>query len=186
MEITDHELMRKIKEGDMPAFDTLVRRWEHRLYNVVCKILSDPETTRDVCQEIFLKIYQTAKKYRPIGQFETWLYRIAVNHSINELKKRKRHQTYSLTHDYENEIGDELLDPEPQPDEIAQQNEINSYIQDALKNLSTDQRIVVILRHYEGLKFQQIAEILNCPLGTVKSRIYSAMDQLKMMLKHII
>jgi RNA polymerase sigma-70 factor (ECF subfamily) len=189
MEITDHELMRKIKDGDMPAFDTLVRRWEHRLYNVVCKILSDPETTRDVCQDIFLKIYQTAKKYRPVGQFKMWLYRIAVNQSINELKKRKRHQTYSLAHDDEDEkgtFGDDLIDPEPQPDEIAQQNEINSCIQDALKNLPTDQRIIVILRHYEGLKFQQIAEILNCPLGTVKSRIYSAMDQLKMMLKHII
>jgi RNA polymerase sigma-70 factor (ECF subfamily) len=189
MEISDHELMQKIKDGNIPAFDTLVKRWEHRLYNVVYKIIGDPETTRDICQDVFLQVYQSSKKYRPYAQFETWFYRIAINRSINELKKRKRHQTYSLTGDYDGEkdsFEDELLDPEPQPDEIAQQNEISSCIQNALENIPTEQRIVVILRHYEGLKFQQIADILNCPLGTVKSRMYLAMDQLKTMLKHIV
>ena len=188
MDFSDHELMQKIRDGNIPAFDTLVKRWEHRLYNVVYKIIGDPETTRDICQDVFLQVYQSSRKYRPYAQFETWLYRIAINRSINELKKRKRYQTYSLTDDYEDEKKpfDDLIDPEPQPDEIAQQNEINSCVQNALENIPTEQRIIVILRHYEGLKFQQIAEILNCPLGTVKSRMYLAMDQLRLMLKHII
>ncbi len=184
MEISDHELMQRIKDKDMLAFDCLVKRWEHRLFNIVYKITYDYEITRDICQDVFLQVYKSAKKYRPLAQFETWLYRIALNHSINELKKQKRYQTHSLTDELDNEKN--LLDPEPLPDEIAQQNEVSECVKNALVQLPTELRIVVILRHFEGLKFQQIAEIINCPLGTVKSRMYSALDQLRVKLKHIL
>lgn len=188
MEISDHELMRRVKDGDTPAFDVLVRKWEHRLYNVVYKIICDIETTRDICQEVFLQVYKSAKKYNPTAQFETWLYRIAINSSINELRKQKRYQTYSLDNQDETQISldDIMTDPNPKPDDIVQQNEMASCIQNALAKLPTEQRIVVTLRHYEGLKYQQIAEILNCPLGTVKSRMYSAIEQLRTLLKHIV
>lgn len=185
MEISDQELMQRIKDGDMLAFDCLVHRWEHRLFNIVFKITNDYEITRDICQEVFLQVYQSAKKYRPLAQFETWLYRIAVNRSINELKKQKRYQSnlsISSSSDEENSFPDSS----PQPDEIIQQNEVSECIQNALAKLPTDLRIIVILKHYEGLKFQQIAEIVNCPLGTVKSRMYTALDHLRVTLKHIL
>jgi len=188
MEISDHELMRRIKDGDVPAFDVLVRRWEHRLYNVVYKIIYDIETTRDLCQEIFLQVYKSAKKYKPTAQFETWLYRIAINSSINELRKQKRYQMYSLDNqdDAQISLDDIMIDRNLKPDEIVQQDEMALCIQNAIAKLPADQRIVVTLRHYEGLKYQQIAEILNCPLGTVKSRMYSAIEQLRTLLKHIV
>jgi RNA polymerase sigma-70 factor (ECF subfamily) len=173
----------------MRAFDVLVRRWEHRLFNLIYKIIGDYETTKDVRQEVFLRVYQAAKRYRPISQFSTWLYRIAVNCSINELKKLKRRRMFPLTMPYEDKDGtqqsleDILIDAKPQPDEIIQRNEINECIQNALDCLPDEQRIVIILRHYEGMKFQQIASILDCPLGTVKSRMRYGLEQLRTILK---
>lgn len=189
MEISDHELMQRIKNEDITAFDILVKRWEHKLFNVVYKVIFDIETTRDICQEVFLQVYKSAKKYNPSGQFEQWLYRIAINRCINELRKGNHCKAYSL-HEIDDDMQlpyeDNLIDPKPKPDEAIQQDEVISFVQNALKNLPPDQRIIVVLRHYEGLKFQQIAEILNCPLGTVKSRMRSALDKLRIMLKHLV
>jgi RNA polymerase sigma-70 factor (ECF subfamily) len=189
MQLSDEVLMQKVKEGDMRAFDVLVRRWEHRLFNLIYKIIGDYETTKDVRQEVFLRVYQAARRYRPISQFSTWLYRIAINCSINELKKLKRRRMFPLTMPYEDKDGTQqslaniLIDAKPQPDEIIQRNEINECIQNALDRLPDEQRIVIILRHYEGMKFQQIASILDCPLGTVKSRMRYGLEQLRTMLK---
>jgi RNA polymerase sigma-70 factor (ECF subfamily) len=192
MQPGDEVLMQKVKEGDMRAFDVLVRRWEHRLFNLIYKIIGDYETAKDVRQEVFLRVYQAARRYRPISQFSTWLYRIAINCSINELKKLKRCRMFPLTMPYEDKDGKQqsleniLTDLKPQPDEIIQRNEINECIQNALNRLPDEQRIVIILRHYEGMKFQQIASLLDCPLSTVKSRMRYGLEQLRMMLKHSI
>jgi len=189
MQLGDEELMQKVKDGDMRAFDVLVRRWEHRLFNLVYKIVGDYEIAKDVRQEVFLRVYQASRRYRPVGKFSMWLYRIATNCSINELKKLKRHRFFPLTMSYEDKEGEQhslgsiLTDPKPQPDEIIQQSEIAECIRNALNRLSDEQRIVIILRHYEGLKFQEIASILDCPLGTVKSRMRYGLEQLRMILK---
>jgi len=189
MQLGDEELMQKVKDGDVLAFDVLVRRWEHRLFNLVYKIVGDYEIAKDVRQEVFLRVYQASRRYRPVGKFSMWLYRIATNCSINELKKLKRHRFFPLTMSYEDKEGEQhslgsiLTDPKPQPDEIIQQSEIAECIRNALNRLSDEQRIVIILRHYEGLKFQEIASILDCPLGTVKSRMRYGLEQLRMILK---
>lgn len=170
----DEELMQQVKRGDMYAFDILVRRWEQSLFNLAYKIVGDFEASKDIRQEVLLRVYKASKRYQPRGQFKTWLYRIAINCSINELKKRERCQTLPLSMPYECEDGKEqflediLPDPKPQPDELIHCEEVAHLIQDALQNLPEEQRIVVVLRHYEGLKFQQIADVLDCPLGTVK------------------
>jgi RNA polymerase sigma-70 factor (ECF subfamily) len=188
MQLGDEELMQKVKKGDMRAFDVLVRRWEHRLFNLIYKIIGDYEIAKDVRQEVFLRVYQAAKRYRS-GKFSMWLYRIATNCSINELKKLKRHRFFPLTISHEDRNGEKhslesiLIDPKPQPDEVIQRNEIAECIQNALNRLPDEQRIVIILRHYEGLKFRQIASILDCPLGTVKSRMRYGLEQLRTMLK---
>jgi len=189
MQPSNDELMQRVKDGDMSAFDIIVRRWEYRLFNLVYKMVGDPETTKDTCQEVFLQVYRAAKRYKPLNQFDTWIYRIAVNCSINKLKKMERHRTFPLTMLFERKDGkrqnlaDTLPDPEPRPDEVAQQNEVAEHVRKALSRLPYEQRVVIILRHYEGLKFQQIASILNCPIGTVKSRMYYGLDQLRTMLR---
>ncbi len=191
MQPGDEELMQKIKGGDMQAFDLLVRRWEHRLLNLIHKIIGDFETSKDVRQEVLLRVYQSAKRYRPHNHFRTWLYRVAINCSISELRKLKRRRTLPLTMTYLHNNGEEqplenvLADPNPQQDEVMQRDEMAGYIQDALRRLPDEQRIVVVLRHYEGLKFQQIASILNCPLGTVKSRMRNGLERLRAMLKDV-
>ena len=191
MQPGDEELMQRIKEGDMRAFDLLVRRWEHRLLNLIHKIIGDFETSKDIRQEVLLRIYQSAKRYRPQNQFRTWLYRVAINCSISELRKLKRRRTLPLTmtYKYSNEeeqpLESALADPNPQPDEVMQRDEMARYIQNALRRLPDEQRIVVVLRHYEGLKFQQIASVLNCPLGTVKSRMRHGLERLRTMLEDL-
>ena len=186
MQSSDEELMQNIKNGDMEAFDILVRRWENRLFNVIYRITGDFETSRDIRQEVFLRVYQSAKGYRSDGHFSTWLYRIAINCSINELRKRKRRQTIPLNMPESGEgqtVQSELLDDSPGPEEVIQQNELSEHIRYALRCLPDEQRVVIVLRHYEGLKFQQIASVLNCPLGTVKSRMHHGLEQLRSKLK---
>lgn len=189
MQTDDDELMQRIKKGDMQAFDELALKWEHKLLNLVFKIVGDLEIAKDVRQEVFLRVFQKAKQYKSAGFFSTWLYRIAVNCSIDELKKRKRHKSVSLEtqSNYDDadcgSFAETLLDSKPTPYEVAEQNEIADYVRNALSRLSNDQRVVIVLKHYEGLKFREIASILGCPVGTVKSRMYFGLDQLRQILK---
>lgn len=184
----DDELMRRIANDDINAFDILVEKWERRVLNTIYRITGDLESAQDVRQEVFLKIYQSAKHYRPKGQFETWLYRIIINCSINELKRRKRSRMFeslSQVSDEQRSGDNETNALQSQPDQEAQGDQIAKLVQDAILKLPREQRIVVILRHYEGMKFAQIASILKCPIGTVKSRLRSGLEQLRIMLKDI-
>lgn len=187
MRFSDEELMLQIKDGDTSAFDVMVRRWEHGLINFVFRIVGDVETAKDICQEVFLKVYQKARQYRAQSSFKTWLYRIATNCSINELKKRKRHGEVSLAMLYEEnqQLEAELLDPNPQPDEIIHQNDVAKHVQTALSRLPHKQRVVIILKLYEGMNFEQIASTLGCPVSTIKSRMYCGLEQLRTMLRHL-
>ncbi len=189
MQPGDEKLMQGIKKGDMRAFDVLVRRWEDQLFDLIYRIIGDFEVTKDIRQEVLLRVYQAARRYRPHNQFKAWLYRIAVNCSINELRRRERHSVLSLDVSYQDNDGQEqplesvLAHPNPQPDEMVQQSEVAEHIQNALRRLSDKQRIVIVLRHYEGLKFHQIASVLDCPIGTVKSRMRHGLERLRMMLR---
>lgn len=189
MQPSDEKLMQKVKDGDMRSFDVLVRRWEDRLFNLIYKIIGDFEAAKDIRQEVFLRIYQSAWRYRPHNHFKAWLYRIAVNCSINELRKRERHSILSIDVSYQHDDGQEkplesvLADSNPKPDEALQQSEVIEHVQNALRRLSNEQRVVIVLRHYEGLKFHQIASVLDCPVGTVKSRMHHGLERLRMMLK---
>jgi RNA polymerase sigma-70 factor (ECF subfamily) len=191
MQTSDDELMQEVKRDNISAFDILVRRWEHKLFNFIYKITGNFEITKDIRQEVLLRVYKSAKRYRSEGQFQTWLYRIAVNYSLDELKKLKRHRFFPLTIFHQQEDGESMLidsvltDPNQKPDESLQQDEIAKHVQDALRSLPEEQRIVIVLRHYEDLKLHEIASILNCPLGTVKSRIRLGSEQLRGMLKNL-
>jgi len=192
MQSCDDELMQKIKKGDMHAFGILAGKWKCRLFNFAYKVVGDYELAEDVCQEVLLRVYQKAEQYRPREQFKTWLYRIAINCSVDELRKWKRRRVLPLGifHQHRDEeeriLEGALIDPAPQPDEEVQLNEITKCVQDALRRLPDKQRVVIVLRHYEGLKFQEIASALGCPSSTVKSQMSRGLKRLQTMLKHLL
>jgi len=188
MRPSDEDLMLLFKSGDQNAFNVLVRRWETPLLNLCNRFLQDIEKAKDIRQEVFLRVYKAAKRYKPSAKFSTWLYRITLNCCLDELRNEKKKNRIPLETDYEDNTGkrwlleETLIDRSDLPDEIAEKNEITQIVKCAIAQLPDEQRAVVIMRHYEGLKFKEIAEIMDCPESTVKSRMYYGMEHLRRLL----
>lgn len=166
-EVEDRDLIAKARRGNVEAFNLLVSRWEKRVFNYLWRLVGDREDALDLCQEVFLKAYQSLGKLDDPGRFSAWLFRIAHNEAFSLLRKRK---------------------PESDsPREASQGNEsyrmfpaeLSLAVEGALARLSEDQRAAVVLKIYQGFKFEEMAEILACPVSTVKSRLYTALDLLK-------
>ena len=169
--------IRQSQQGNSAAFNHLVLKWERTIYNLVLRMLQDPEESSEVCQEIFLAAFTQIRSFRGQSRFSTWLYRIAGNRCLTRLRKRARHQRFSLdSRDFsraaQTAIGQEQ-------ENAVWRRERNERIARALGRLSLDQRIVVELKIYQEQSFEEIAALLDVPLSTVKSRFYSALKVLK-------
>ena len=185
MEKSDEALMLQLQTGDLLSFDTLVKRWEKPLLNYCYRMVNDLPLAEDLRQEVFLRIYRSAKTYRPTAQFSTWLYRIATNLCLDTLAKQQRRKEMPIDAYLESEsegFDERLIDPSDTPDAVALKKEIEGRVRSALACLPEDQRIVVIMRHYHDLKFHEIAEILERPISTVKSRMAAGLERLNKML----
>ena len=185
MEKSDEDLMRQLQTGDLRSFDTLVKRWEKPLLNYCYRMVNDIALAEDLRQEVFLRIYRSAKTFRARAKFSTWMYRIATNLCINTLAKPEyRKETPVAVHlESESEgLDDRFIDPSDQPDEVVVKKERESWVRSAVACLPEDQRVVVMMRHYNGMKFQEIAEIVERPVSTVKSRMAAGMERLSRML----
>jgi len=188
MQPSDEELMLRLKDGDRGAFNVLARRWEKTLLNLCYRFLQDIEKAKDIRQEVFLRIYKAAKRYKPSARFSTWLYRITLNRCLDELKNEKKRNEIALETPYQDNTGrrwlleEMLVDKSAPPDKVAERNEIAQIVKQAIAQLPDKQRAVVIMRHYEGLKFKEIAEIMGCPESTVKSRMFYGMEHLRRLL----
>jgi len=169
-EVEDPDLIAKARRGDVEAYNLLVSRWEKRVYNYLLRLVSNREDALDVSQEVFLKAYQSLPKLDDPARFAGWLFRIAHNEAFS-LLRRKRPET-------------ELIgDPRPSATGAGMlPMELSLAIESALGRLSEDQREAVLLKVYQGFKFDEMAEILDCPVSTVKSRLYTALDLLKVTL----
>ncbi|MCH8296254.1 sigma-70 family RNA polymerase sigma factor [Candidatus Poribacteria bacterium] len=181
MPASDEALMCQIQKGDMKSFDLLVKRWEKPLLNHCYRLVDNIELSEDLRQEVFLRVYRSAKTYKPIAKFSTWIYRIATNLCLDTLAKRRRRKAISIDSESQ-DFGEGFIDPSRNPDEMVVNTEIESQVRLALSRLPEDLRIIVVMRHYDGLKFREIAEILRCPVSTVKSRMVSGMQRLSQML----
>ena len=181
MEKPDEALMLQLQTGDLLSFDTLVKRWEKPLLNYCYRMINDISLAEDLRQEVFLRIYRSAKTYHPTAQFSTWLYRIATNLCLDTLAKQQRRKETPIAAYLESE-PERLIDPSDAPDAVLVKQETVNCVRLALARLPEDQRIVVIMRHYHDLKFQEIAEILERPISTVKSRMAAGMERLSRML----
>ncbi len=171
--VEDADLIRKARRGDVEAYNGLVSRWEKRVYNYLLRIIGNREDALDLSQDVFLKAYQNLKKLEDPARFAPWLFRIAHNEAYSLFRKRRPE-----------------TDMEDVPPEITGTGvsvggtsvfpaELTIAVGAALDRLTADQRETVILKIYQGFKFEEMAEILGCPVSTIKSRLYTALDLLK-------
>ncbi|MEM1271967.1 MAG: sigma-70 family RNA polymerase sigma factor, partial [Bacteroidota bacterium] len=185
--MNDEDLMSHFQAGVVEAFDILVSRFKDPLSNYIYRFLGDRNECEDLLQETFLRVYRNRHSYRRIAKFSTWLYTIAGNLARSEYRKRKRRRVYSLqsvnrnNEEYEVEIPDESFSPETHTESTIQ----DFHVHEALKLIPDDFREVVVLRDIQQLTYEEIAEITNLPMGTVKSRINRGRTKLQRLLKDV-
>ena len=170
--VEDADLISKARRGDVEAYNLLISRWEKRVYNYLLRLVGNREDALDLSQDVFLKAYQNLRKLEEADRFAPWLFRIAHNEAYSMFRKRRP----------ETEIDAE---PDGTEAEITVAGsgvfpiELSLAVASALDRLTGDQREAVVLKIYQGFKFEEMAEILDCPVSTVKSRLYTALDVLK-------
>lgn len=175
---TDKELVRRVKKGDKQAFDLLFGRYQHKILNLVSRYLRDPEDVQDVTQEAFIKAFRALPRFRGESAFYTWLYRIAINTAKNHIVARSRRPpgTDVDVDDAEFMEGTDALKESESPESALARDELKAAIDRAISELPDDLRSAVTLREFDGLSYEQIAEIMDCPVGTVRSRIFRARE----------
>ncbi len=174
----DEELVRRVQKGEKAAFDILVRKYEHKLANVVSRYIHDPSEVLDVVQEAFIKAYRALPNFRGDSAFYTWLYRIAINTAKNHLVAAARRPPAGDidAQDAEQFEGAPGLKEYATPERMVLRNELQNTIQAAIDELPDDLRTAIVLRELEGLSYDEIAKAMDCPIGTVRSRIFRARD----------
>lgn len=186
--MTDGALIRKYCDGELHAFNTLVWRWQKPLFNFALRYLGNAEEAREVVQQTFIKVYQHLPRLKDHSRFATWLYQVTVNLCRDEIKKRRRRHTYSLeslqeaAEQTQTRSALALADDSANPDRLVSRKELRDILARALQQLPEEQRVVVIMKEYQGLKFTEIAAILRIPLNTAKSRMYYGLTALRKIL----
>jgi RNA polymerase sigma-70 factor (ECF subfamily) len=181
MSRSDEELIEACREGETSAFDVLVDRWEDKIRGAAWRVLGSDEEARDVAQEAFLKAYRGLDGFKREARFSSWLYQIALNLCRDRLRRRKTRAAVSL--EELEESGPVLVEPRPGAHEIAVRNDLAGAVRRAIAGLPEEQREVVILKEYEGLTFLEIAQALDVPVSTVKTRLYRGLGQLRVRLE---
>ena len=182
----ERALVEGLRCGEEAAYEMLIRRFEHPVFNVVSRVMDDPSDAPDVVQEVFLKIFRNIGSFRGESTLKTWIYRIAVNEARNHRRWFSRHRRQEVgletdpggAHGYE----DSLADPGRSPYDCAAGQELQALVEEALGKVNPTFRAALVLREIEGLSYEEISEILNVSLGTVKSRILRGRDALR---KHL-
>ena len=164
--VEDTDLIARVRKGDIEGFNLLVSRWEKRVFNYLLRLTGNPEDSMDLSQDVFLKAYQNIRKLDDATRFGPWLFRIAHNEAYSLFRKNRPEVTPE----------ESFFERQPAPG-IAM--DLSLAVTAALDRLNPEQREAVVLKVYQGFKFEEMAEILECPVSTVKSRLYTALDLLK-------
>jgi len=173
-EVEDRDLVLRARKGHVDAYNALVSRWETRIYNYLLRLTGHADDALDLSQDAFLKAYQNLGRLDDAGRFGPWLYRIAHNEAMSHLRRPQR----------ETELQDRAVGGSTGGRMAS--IEVTLAVESALARLSPDQREAVVLKVYEGFKFDEIAEILDCPASTIKSRVYTGLEQLKEILAPVV
>ncbi|MGI6358752.1 MAG: sigma-70 family RNA polymerase sigma factor [Bacillota bacterium] len=188
MELSDERLVELFQTGDSQAFDMLIERYQTKVYNMALRLTGEQQDAYDLAQEVFLKVYRYLAQFRSQSTFSTWLYRIVTNSFYDEMRKKKRRPTVVVSLDEtietsDGEITRELPSSDSGPEELSLQHELQQLVQQALRSLPEDYRVVLVLRDLESHSYDEIAQILDLNLGTVKSRISRARLALRKLLQ---
>ncbi len=187
-EDTDQQLVERVQSGDKAAFNLLVLKYQHRVLKLVGRFVNDHADAEDVAQEAFLKAYRALASFRGDSAFYTWLYRIAINTAKNALVSNRRRPI-----DFDLDLQDpdqyerhaRLKDVDT-PEGVALTEEIRGVVERAMEQLPEDLRTAIVLRELEGLSYEEIAEAMDCPVGTVRSRIFRAREAIDKKLKPLL
>jgi len=175
---SDKALVQRVKQGDRSAFDLLVVKYQHKILNLIMRYVKDPSEAMDVAQEAFIKAYRAVPGFRGDSAFYTWLYRIAINTAKNHLvavRRRPMNLDFDLLDSESFEPFAALRDGDS-PEHLALTDEIGEVINKAIKDLPDELRTAILLREIEGMSYEEIAETMECPVGTVRSRIFRARE----------
>jgi RNA polymerase sigma-70 factor (ECF subfamily) len=177
-EPTDHQLVLRVQKGDKRAFDLLVLKYQYKLQAIVGRFIRDTDEVADVTQEAFIKAYKALPKFRGDSQFYTWLYRIAINTAKNYLVSRSRRpaNTDIDVEDAEQFVNNDKLIDQESPESSMMTDELAAIIKNSLNALPEDLRTALTLREFEGMSYEDIAAVMGCPVGTVRSRIFRARE----------
>lgn len=186
--LTDQQLVERVQKGDKKAFDLLVMKYQQRIVNLVSRFVRNPADALDVTQDAFIKAYRALPNFRGESAFYTWMYRIAVNTAKNYLAVQSRRpldmeQDVSEIEQFE---GDNALKDYTTPEHLLLRDEIQATVVNAIENLPEDLKIAITLREVEGLSYEDIAIAMDCPIGTVRSRIFRAREAIDKHLKPLL
>ncbi|SHH14489.1 RNA polymerase sigma factor [Tepidibacter thalassicus] len=182
MDLNENELIKKCINGDVDAFEELIKAYKQKAYNIALNMLKNPEDAMDVSQEAFIKVYKYIKNFNQKSSFSTWLYRIVINTCLDFIKKNEKNRIYSID-DFIDNKQKEIEDNYNNPEVVLDRKVRNQEIHNAIKQLSPVLKTAVILRDIQGFSYDEISSIMNCSLGTVKSRIKRGRENLKKIIK---
>ena len=188
--MNDRDLIEKFLNGNIDAFNTLVWRWQKIIFNFTWRDLGNREEAHDVTQQVFIRVYQNLHKLKDRDRFSTWMYQIAANLCRDVIKQRRRRHVLSLENMQEtgsselaaNDALTLLPEGEQHPDRIVSRSQLRELLERALQEIPEEQRVVVVMKEYQNLKFTEIAEILGAPVNTIKSRLYYGLHALRKVL----
>jgi RNA polymerase sigma-70 factor (ECF subfamily) len=184
----DLGLVQRVQRGDKTAFDMLVRKYQHKVVKLVTRYLRDPSDAEDVAQEAFIKAYRAIPQFRGDSAFYTWLYRIAINTAKNAIVSRDRSPVefdLDLQNVEESSSMQLRLADSETPESLLQTEEIRETVNQAIEALPEDLRTAIVLRELEGLSYEDIAQAMDCPVGTVRSRIFRAREAIDKRLSEV-
>ncbi len=183
--VTDQQLVAKVQKGDSRAFDMLVLKYQHKIMGLISRYVHDADEVQDVAQEAFIKAYRALPKFRGDSAFYTWLYRIAINTAKNHLVSRSRRPPGSDIEVEDAEYFDAggALRTIETPEAALFGDELKAVVENAISELPDDLRTAVTLREFDGLSYEDIADIMDCPVGTVRSRIFRAREAIDTQVK---
>ena len=181
VEETDRQLVARVQQGDTRAFDLLVLKYQHKIFGLISRYVSDADDVQDVAQEAFIKAYRALPKFRGESAFYTWLYRIAINTAKNYLVSRSRRPpgTDVEAENAEHYEGGAALRNIETPENVLFGAELKAVVEAAISNLPDDLKAAVTLREFDGLSYEEIADVMGCPIGTVRSRIFRAREAIE-------
>jgi len=174
--MTDAKLVENFRKGDIEAFNRLVHRWQQRIHRFAFRYFASHDEAMEITQKTFIRVYKKLNTLENADNFPAWIYRIANNLCLDETKRAGRRRATTMESLPQHPVTESLI---ANPDQQIQQSQLGSILQLALNQLPAEQRIVVIMKEYEGLKFREIAEILEEPENTVKSRMYYGLKKLR-------